>query len=82
MNKFSSQVLRFNVKTCIAHSGTRLSIKFQSNYQTKNDHQHDTVFYAKSPGQQSTEDYTRETRRHLIERMKDHSGRRFKVRFM
>ena len=38
MNKFSSQVLRFNVKTCIAHSGTRLSIKFQSNYQTKNDH--------------------------------------------
>ena len=44
--------------------------------------QHDMVFHTKCAGQNSTKDYTRETGRHLIERMKDHSGQRFKVPFM
>ena len=78
MNKFSTQVLPCNVKTCIAFSGTKLSSKFQLKEQTKKDHQHDVVYYAKCPKQYCTEDYTGETKRRLIERVKDHSGKDLK----
>ena len=75
MNKFSTRVLPCNVKTCTAYSGTKLSSKFQLKDQTKKDHQHDVVYYAKCPEEQCTEDYTGETGRPLIERVKDHSGK-------
>ena len=75
MNKFSSWVLPCNIKICIAYSGTKLSSSFQLKDQTKKDHQHDVVYYAKCPEEQCTEGYTGETGRHLIERVKDHSGK-------
>ena len=75
MNKFSSRVLPSNVKILTAYSGTKLSSKFQLKDQTKKDHQHDVVYYAKCPVEQCTEDYTGETGRRLIERLKDHSGK-------
>ena len=74
MNKFSTRVLPCNVKTCTAYSGTKLSRKFKLKDQTKKD-QHDVVYYAKCPEEQCTEDYTGETGRRLIERVKDHSGK-------
>ena len=75
MNKFSTRVLPCNLKTCTAYSATKLSSKFQLKDQTKKDHQHDVVYYAKCPEEQCTEDYTRETGRRLIERVNDHSGK-------
>ena len=78
MNKISSRVLPSNVKTCIAYSGTKLSSTFQLKYQTKKDHQHDAVHYAKCPEEQCAEDYTGETGRCLIERVKYHSGKDLK----
>ena len=74
MNKFSTWVLRCNIKKFTAYSGTKLSRKFKLKDQTKKDHQHDVVYYAKCPEEQCTEDYTRETGRRLIERVNDHSG--------
>ena len=78
INKFSTQILPCNVKTCISFSGTKLSSKFQLKDQTNKDHEHDLVFYAKCPEEQCTEDYTGETKRRLIERVKDHSGKDLK----
>ena len=43
MNKFSPEVLHYNVKTSIAYSGIKLSGSFQLRDQTKKDHQHHTV---------------------------------------
>ena len=57
MNKFSTRVLPCNVKTCTAYSGTKLSSKFQLEDQTKKEHQHDAIYYAKCPEEQCTEDY-------------------------
>ena len=74
INKFSSQVLPCKVKACIAYSGTKLSSRFQLKDQTKKDHQHDVVYYRKCPEEQCTKDYTGETGRRLIERVKDRSG--------
>ena len=75
MNKFSTRVLPCTVKTLTAYSGTKLSSEFQLKDHTKKDHQHDVVYYAKCPEEQCTEDYTGETGRRLIERVKDHSGK-------
>ena len=75
MTKLSTRVLPCNTKTCAVYSRTKLSSKFQLKDQTKKDHQHDVVYYAKCPEEQCTEDYTGETGRLLIERVKDHSGK-------
>ena len=64
INKFSSRVSPCNVKTCIAYFGTKLSSNistFQSKDQTKNDHEHVVVYYAKCPKEKGAEDYTGET---------------------
>ena len=61
----------------MAYSGTERSSKFQLKDQT-NDHQHDVVYYAKCPEEQCTKDYTGETGRRLIERVKDHSDKDLK----
>ena len=74
INKFSSQVLPCKVKACIAYSGTKLSSRFQLKDQTNKDHQHDVIYYRKCPKEQCTKDYTGETGRRLIERVKDRSG--------
>ena len=75
MNKFTSRVLPCNVKTCIIYYGTKLSSRFQLKDQMKKGHQHEVVYYAKYPKEQCTEDYMEESGRHLIEQVKDQSGR-------
>ena len=81
MNKFSSRVSPCNVKTCIAYFGDKLtsnSSKFQLKDQTKKDHRHDVVYYAKCPEKECTEGYTAETGKHLTEHVKHHSGKDLK----
>ena len=81
INKFSSRVSRCNVKICIAYFGTKLSSnisKFQSKDQTKNNHQHDVVYYAKCPEEKGAEDYTGETWKRLTEPVKQHNGKDLK----
>ena len=73
--KFPTRALPCNAKTCAAYSGIKFSSKFQLKDQTKRDHQHDVVYYEKCLEEQCTEDYTGETGRRLIERVKDHSGK-------
>ena len=51
----------FNVKRYIVHSRTKLSSRFQLKYQTKKDHQHDVVHYAKFPEEQYTQNCRGET---------------------
>ena len=43
MNKFLPEVLRYNIKTCIAYSGIKLIGRFQLRRQTKKHHQHNAV---------------------------------------
>ena len=66
MNRFQSRVSLCNVTCNETYSGTKLSSKFQLKSQSKKDHQHDVVYYAKYPEVQCTEDYTGEKRRRLI----------------
>ena len=64
---FQSRVSLCNVVTCNeTYSGTKLSSKLQLKSQSKKDHQHDVVYYAKYPEVQCTEDYTGKKRRCLI----------------
>ena len=52
--------------------------RFQLKDQTKEDHQHDVIYYAKCSEERCTEDYTGERGRRLIERVKDHSSKDLK----
>ena len=75
MIKISSRILPCNNDAFIAHSGTKLSDRFQLKNQTNTDHLHDVFYYAKCPKEQCTKDYTGETGRRPIVRVKEHSGK-------
>ena len=75
MNNNMQQILPNNVKTRITYTGRKLGTKFQIKDRTKNQHEHDLIYYSKCPKPNCDKDYLGETGRRIIERAADHSGK-------
>ena len=75
MNNNIQRILPNNVKTRITYTGRKLVTKFQIKDLTKNQHEHDLIYYSKCPETNCDKDYLSETGRRLIERAADHCGK-------
>ena len=72
MKKQLKRTLPDDVKTIISYKSTKLSTKFPVKDKTDFQHKHNVVYYGKCGNEGCNEDYLRETKRQLIERIKDH----------
>ena len=72
MNNNIQQILPNNVKTRITYTGRKLGTKFQMKDLTKNQDEHDLIYYSKCPEPNCNENYLGETGRRIIERTSDH----------
>ena len=72
MNSNIQRILPSIVKTRITYTGTKLGTKFQINDLTKNQHEHDLIYYSKCPEQNCDKDYLGETGGRRIEGAADH----------
>ena len=68
MNNNMQRILPNNVKTRITYTSRNLGTKFQIKDLTKNQHEHDLIYYSKCPEPNFKEDYLGETGRRIIER--------------
>ena len=75
MNNSLKRILPDNVKTRVTYTGRKLSAKLQIKGKTKDQHQHDFVYYSKCPEPTCKEDCLGETGRRIIERSADHCGK-------
>ena len=75
MNNNMQQILPNNVKTRITYTGRNLGTKFQIKDLTKNQHEHDLIYYSKCPEPNFDKNYLDETGRRIIERAADHPGK-------
>ena len=75
MNNNIQRILLNNVKTRITYTGRKLGTKFQIKDLTKNQHEHDLIYYNKCPEPNCDKDYLRETGSRIIERAADHCGK-------
>ena len=75
MNNSLKRILPDNVKTRVTYTGQKLSTKLQIKGKTKDQHQHDFVYYSKCPEPTCNEDCLGETGRRIIERSADHCGK-------
>ena len=75
MNNNIQRILPNNVKTRITYTGRKLGTKFQIKDLTKNQHEHDLIYYSKCPETNCDKDYLSETGRRIIERAADHCGK-------
>ena len=64
-----------NVKTRTTYADGKLGTKFQIKDQTKNQHEHDLIYYGKCPEPNCNEDYLGETGGRIMERTADHCGK-------
>ena len=72
MNDNIQRILPNNVKTKITYTGRKLGAKFQMKDLTKNQHEHDLIYYRKCGIPNCKEDYLGEIGRRRIERTADH----------
>ena len=75
MNNSIQQILPNNVKTRITYTGRKLGTKFQIKDLTKNQYEHNLIYYSKCPEPNYDKDYLGETARIIIERAADHCGK-------
>ena len=75
MNNSIQQILPNNVKTRITYTGRKLGTKFQIKDLTKNQYEHNLIYYSKCPESNYDKDYLGETARIIIERVADHCGK-------
>ena len=73
MNNNIQRILSNNAKTRITYTGRKLGTKFQIKDLTKNQHEHDLIYYSKCPEPNCDKDYLGETGRRRIEMAADHS---------
>ena len=72
MNNNVKRIPSNNVKTRITYIGRKLGTKFHIKDLTKNQHEHDLLYYSKCPKPNCNEDCLGETGRRRIERTADH----------
>ena len=75
MNNNIQRILPNNVKTRITYTDRKHGTKFQIKDLTKNQHDHDLIYYSKCSEPNYNEDYLGETGRIIIERTTDHCRR-------
>ena len=75
MNYNIQRFLPSNMKTRTTYSGRELGTKFQIKDLTKNQHEHDLIYYSKCPEPNCDDDYLCETGRRRIEWTADHCGK-------
>ena len=71
MNNNIQRILPNNVKTRTTYTGRKLRTKFQIKDLSKNQHEHDLIYYSKCPKPNCNEDYLGEAGRRIIERTAD-----------
>ena len=74
MKRYVSKILPENVKVQTAFTGKRLSSCFRTKDRTKFEHQHGTIYQVKCFAENCLDDYTGDSARRIIERVKDHGG--------
>ena len=74
MKRYVSKILPENVKVQTAWTGKRLSSCFKTKDRTKSEHQHDVIYQVKCSAENCLDDYTGESARRIIERVKDQGG--------
>ena len=75
MNNNIQRILPNNVKTSITYNGRKLGTKTETKDLTKNQHEHELIYYSKCPERNCNEDYLGETGRRRIERTAGHCGK-------
>ena len=75
MNNNIQRILPDIVKTRITYTGRKLGTKFQIKDLTKNQHEHDLIYYSKCLEPNCDKDYLGETGRRRIERAADQYGK-------
>ena len=75
MNNNIQRILPNNVKTRTTYTGRKLGSKSQIKARTKNQHEHDLIYYSKCPEPNCDKDYLGETGRRRIERAADDCGK-------
>ena len=68
MNNNIQRILLSIVKTRITYTGRKHGTKFQTKDLTKNQHEHDLIYYSTCPEPNCNEDYLGETGRRIIQR--------------
>ena len=61
--------------TMISYKSSTLSTKFLRKHKTDFHHKHNAVYYGKRPKAGCKDDYERETKRRIVERIKDHNNK-------
>ena len=64
-----------DIKTIISYESTKLSTKFPVKDKTDFQHKHNVVYYGKCPNEGCKDDYVGETKRRIVERIKDHNSK-------
>ena len=72
MNNNIQRILSNNVKTRITYTGRKRGTKFQVKDLTKNQHEHDLIYYSKCAEPRCDKDYLGETGRIIFLRVADH----------
>ena len=78
MKRYVKKILPDNIKVQTALTGKPLSSCFKTKDRTKFKHQHDIIYQVKSSAENCLDNYTGESARRIIERIKDHGGRNTK----
>ena len=63
------------MKTRITYTGRKIGTNILMKDLTKNQYEHDLIYYSKCPERNCEKDYLGETRRRMIERAADHCGK-------
>ena len=75
MKKQLKKTLPEDVNTMISYKSTKLSTKFPVKDKTDLQHKNKVVYHSECPSEGCHENYSRETNRHIVERIQDHNNR-------
>ena len=75
MKKQLKRTLPDDIKTIISYKSTKLSTKFPVKDKTDFQHKHNVVYYGKCPDEGCKDNYVGETKRRIVERIKDHNSK-------
>ena len=64
-----------DIKTIISYKSMKLSTKFPVKDKTDFQHKRNVVYYGKCPNEGCKDDYVGETKRCIVERIKDHNSK-------
>ena len=73
MKKQLKRTLPDDTKIVISQKSTKLSTKFPVKGKTYFQNKHNVVYYGKCPNERCKDDYVGETKRRIVERIKDHN---------